>query len=305
MRLERISLLCILSLSLLTGCSANRAARATRHDDRPSIPPSHDHEYSPRTYEEEPSPAGETPSEPVPAPPAFGVSNVKSVGWLRDLTRRKDSRSCTTDCAEQEFPVGACTPLDSCTPEAACESACETPRRKTSLFPKVNCFSKIFKRKSTQACAEPDCTAPSCSSPEVACDDELFCAEEPTCTAPVNCGDIFGETKKPLKKLHRNPDRCLADPLQESDEHLIQHESADETPAPEPAPVPVPAPVESQPTPVPGVPVIPAIPPSARRVVEPPQWPRRAAPAVVIPAPKTAQADGTDGLPVVLPRNQI
>lgn len=307
MRLERISLLCILSMSVLTGCSANRAARAT-HDDSRSIPPSHDHEYSPRSYEGEESPSsGETPTEPVPAPPAFGVSNVKSVGWLRDLTKRKNSRSCTSDCAEQEFPVGACTPLESCAPETCSgESACDTPRRERARFPLADGLGRLFKRKKKVAsCVEPDCTVPACSDVELPCSDEDVCGLEPSCqapacNAPVNCGDVCGDVVKPPRKAHRSPDRCLADPLQEADEHVIEHQPAPKNTVP----VPEPAPAEST-SPVPGVPVIPTVPPSARRVVEPPQWPRRQAPAEVVPVPRAAQADGFDGLPVVMPRTRI
>ncbi len=302
MRIERISLVCFLSLSALSGCSASRAAR-TSNDDVVA-PPSHQHEYSPRMYEEDGSaPSSDSPREPVPAPPAIGVSRVKSVGWLRDLTRRKDSKSCTEDCATQEFPVGACSSIETCAPEAecVCESACETSPRKTSLFPKVGLFGKIFKHKPKQPCAEP-CTAPGCSSPEVVCEDNSVCAEQPACHAPVECGDACSDVQIPPKKRHRSPDRCLADPLQDTEEHLIEHHAPQNEPTPEP--VPEPAPVETQ-SPVPGVPVIPTVPPSARRVVEPPQWPRRAAPAEVIPVPKAVQADGMDGLPVVMPRNRI
>lgn len=300
MRIERISLVCVLSLSALSGCSANRATR-TSNDDVVA-PPSHQHEYSPGLYEDERSaPPSDSPREPVPAPPAIGVSRVKSVGWLRDLTRRKDSRSCTDDCASQEFPIGACSSIETCAPEVACESACETSPRKTSLFPKVGIFGRIFKHKSKQTCADT-CTESGCSIPEEVCEDDIACAELPACHAPIECGEACGHVQVPPKKRHRSPDRCLADPLQDTEEHLTEHQESESIPAPEPAPAPSPA--ETQ-TPVPGVPVIPTVPPSARRVVEPPQWPRRAAPAEVVPVPKAVQANGADGLPVVMPRNQI
>lgn len=302
MRIERISLVCILSLSALSGCSANRAAR-TSHDEVVA-PPVHQHEYSPGMYEGDRSaPPSDSPGEPVPAPPAIGVSRVKSVGWLRDLTRRKDSKSCTEDCANQDFPIGACSSIETCAPEpeCICESACETSPRKTSLFPRVGLLGKIFKHKSKQPCAEP-CHDPGCSSPEAVCEDDAVCVEQPACHAPVACGDACSDVQIPSKKRHRSPDRCLADPLQETEEHLIEHHTPQNEPTPEPVPEPAP---EAIPSPVPGVPVIPTVPPSARRVVEPPQWPRRAAPAEVIPGPRAVPADGMDGLPVVMPRNQI
>ncbi len=302
MRIERISLVCFLSLSALSGCSANRAARSS--DDSVVAPPSHQHEYSPGMYEDDRSaPPSDSPGEPVPAPPAIGVSRVKSVGWLRDLTRRKDPQSCTEDCAGQEFPIGACSAIETCAPESecVCETACEASPRKTSLFPRVGLFGRIFKHQSRQACADP-CTDSGCSIPEAICEDEIACAQQPACHAPIECGEACGDVQIPHKKRHRSPDRCLADPLEDTEEHLIEHPESERAPAPEPAPAP--APVEIQ-TPVPGVPVIPTVPPSARRVVEPPQWPRRTAPAEAIPVPRTPQANGADGLPVVMPRNQI
>ena len=245
MRLKRMSLFAMLSLALASGCSASRNAVTPLRDrdDHGALPPRHDHEYSPGTegsddFQNPPESNG--PLEPVPAPPAFGVSRVKSVGWIKDLgakLHRKPAAppsQCTDElsCSDQEL-VGKCSAVDPCvteskcvteTPEACCEErACDSiPPRRTSKL-------KRFHRSLPGAfpTAEPHAYRPECS-PLVAEPDtcgtlahvvpapayRVPCGEptvRPGCAAPA-CGAIEDRAV-----LHSDRKReCLADPLRDT-----------------------------------------------------------------------------------------
>ncbi|RLS78623.1 MAG: hypothetical protein DWI00_03510 [Planctomycetota bacterium] len=245
MRLKRISLFAMLSLVLASGCSASRNAITPLRDrdDHDALPPRHDHEYSPGTEDSEDfqnPPESNGPLEPVPAPPAFGVSRVKSVGWIKDLGAKFHRKpvappsECADElsCADQKL-VGKCSALDPCvtesecvteSPEACCEErACDsTPPRRTSKF-------KRFHRSLPGAFphAEPHAYKPECSPlggmpeacgtltrevPAPACG--VPCGEpavRPGCAAP-GCGTIDDRAI-----LHSEREReCLADPLRDT-----------------------------------------------------------------------------------------
>ena len=245
MRLKRISLFAMLSLALASGCSASRNAITPLRDrdDHGALPPRHDHEYSPGTEGSEDfqkPPESDGPLEPLPAPPAFGVSRVKSVGWIKDLGAKFHRKpvappsECTDDlsCADQKL-VGKCSALDSRVTESDCvtespeacseERACDTaPPRRTSKF-------KRFHRSLPGAFphAEPHAYKPECSplgaKPE-ACGTltrevpapayRVPCGEptvRPGCAAP-GCGTIDDRAI-----LHSEREReCLADPLRDT-----------------------------------------------------------------------------------------
>ena len=116
MRLERNSFIAI-TLLLMAGCSANRLARqadsvSDSADDVP-MPIRHadgydsdlgDHEYNPFPSSGDrpgpsrpPVPPPVPVHEPVPAPPAIGVSRVKSVSWLRGAGHKSASDTCGDD----------------------------------------------------------------------------------------------------------------------------------------------------------------------------------------------------------------
>lgn len=245
MRLKRIPLFAMLSLALASGCSASRNAITPLgdRDDHGALPPRHDHEYSPGTGGAEDfqkPPESDGPLEPLPAPPAFGVSRVKSVGWIKDLGAKfyrkpvAPPSECTDDlsCADQKL-VGKCSALDSRVTESDCvtespeacseEPACDTaPPRRTSKF-------KRFHRSLPGAFphAEPHAYKPECSplggKPE-ACGTltrevpapayRVPCGEpavRPGCAAP-GCGTIDDRAI-----LHSEREReCLADPLRDT-----------------------------------------------------------------------------------------
>ena len=244
MRLKRISLLAMLLLALASGCSASRNAITPLRDreDHGALPPRHDHEYSPGTDGSEDfqnPPESNGPLEPVPVPPAFGVSRVKSVGWIKDLGAKfhrkpvTPSSECKDDlsCADQKL-VGKCSALDPCvtesdcvteSPEACCEErACDsTPPRRISKFKRFHrSLPGAFPRAEPHA-YKPDCS-PLGAKPE-ACSTwtrnvpapayRAFCGEptvRPGCAAP-SCGTIEDRAI-----LHSEREReCLADPLRD------------------------------------------------------------------------------------------
>ena len=113
MRPERNSLIAI-ALLFMAGCSAHRQALQTDSvsvaTDPVPIPIRHTGEYDFRTgdHEYDPYPSSGNESDPsrtpvpppvpmqelVPAPPAIGISPVKSVSWLRGASRRSESSNC-------------------------------------------------------------------------------------------------------------------------------------------------------------------------------------------------------------------
>lgn len=147
MQLERISLVTV-TLLLLTGCSANRQARQSDAAfDEPSpvsIPMQHPHEYDtdpsdydfyPEEQESRRIPPAIPMREPVPAPPAIGISQVKSVSWLR----RTDRSACAAErCGDGQI-IGRQTQLppeyfsNSCT-EQPLTARSRTSRERLTLF---------------------------------------------------------------------------------------------------------------------------------------------------------------------------
>lgn len=245
MRLKRISVFAMLSLALASGCSASRNAVTPLRDrdDHGSLPPRHDHEYSPGTERSDDfqnPPESNTPLEPVPAPPAFGISRVKSVGWIKDLGakfHRKPAApplECTDDlsCSDQDL-LGKCSALDPCIAEADClaespEVCCEE-RACDSIPPRRISKLKRFHRSLPGAFphAEPHAYRPECSplvtkpqtcgtlAPEVPAPAYRVPCGEPVvrsgCAAP-GCGTIEDRAI-----LHSERKReCLADPLKDT-----------------------------------------------------------------------------------------
>jgi len=113
MRPERNSLIAI-ALLFMAGCSAHRQSIQTdsvsdatdpvpmplRHADEYDFHRG-DHEYDPYPSNGDTSGPSQTPvpptvpmGEPTPAPPAIGISRVKSVSWLRGAGRRFESNTC-------------------------------------------------------------------------------------------------------------------------------------------------------------------------------------------------------------------
>lgn len=146
MRLERKSLL-VCSLLLLTGCSAARHARSAASEsvtaDRVPMPSRHADEYdtggenyeyrsTPSRGDESFTPPSSVPPaplrEPVPAPPAIGVSRVKSVSWLRRHENDSARNSCGDNTNVDGCAAGNISPL----PEAYFVEGCDTPPQTTA-----------------------------------------------------------------------------------------------------------------------------------------------------------------------------
>lgn len=295
MRLKRIFLIALMSAIVAGGCSASRNAvtslrgRGAKTADEPNR---RDHEYSPSPGDGDDG-SKDIPREPVPAPPAFGISRVKSVSWLRDLGAKlnRTSEVTETDCADEAL-IGKCSPILSCTPDSECGEPATKPR-----FPAANRFRKAaiglfnkpqplpYTKECGTASSEQDPCVPNSARRALTRYLGEECGETPPkirrIKPPLNaCGNLDVQDD-----LHSGGKKeCLAEPLIESTMEsstpgLISptdsplHEYGD-------PPIPLRSPFEE----VPQVPFVPeqpkpAVEPPASRepsagFVEPPVWPR-------------------------------
>lgn len=319
MRIFRVSLVSALLLTFAIGCSANRnkATALPGSLDHGTEPPRHEHEYTPHPDRADdflnppPVPSQQQFREPVPAPPALGVSRVKSVSWLKDVGARLNRKPapCGQDCSDEQI-VGKYTAIDACTPdsdhctadcpEEFCESACEG--KTTSKPGPVDRFRKsVSKLLCRRKPGSPDqngktpCTlSENCGTPLIhEYSATTSCAPDFPSPKP-GCGsasDVDGEClKRQNRTLHngRNSE-CLADPLdgtntESDDPGLITPSNQIEDLTPEPANEtlqnsegPVPAEIPTLPIPESPVPAEPTVPESVNpssKLVEPPLWPR-------------------------------
>ncbi len=200
MRLKRILWIAVLAISIASGCSANRSSwnPLRGENDRDNIAPQREHEYEPRLYDgerelQEPSsllPSAPAPSgEPVPAPPALGVSRVKSVSWFSGLGAHLRGKETAARCVDEpSFEIGACSPIDGCTSEH--EIGCESTPRASRIRQNDcdgaesvrvgpgrsirNSLGKLFRHKRSVPCPS-ECAeangAECCDSAEVLCDE--------------------------------------------------------------------------------------------------------------------------------------
>jgi len=162
MRLERISLIAVMLL-VLTGCSANRHSRKPQTEYQPqspvSMPLRHADEYEsdPADLDNLPSDRGRRPApppipdrEPVPAPPAIGVSRVKSVSWFRAIEKKSDQNTCASERCGDGYMIGKQTKLqpeyfgESCSDHVTPECLPGQSRReKPTLFETIRNWKKI------------------------------------------------------------------------------------------------------------------------------------------------------------------
>ena len=244
MRLNRIPLFALMSVLIASGCSASRSSLKALRGGGEDVetPPSHDHEYSPAPYDGDddfrpPTPHSQ-PGEPVPAPPAIGVSRVKSVGWLKDLGEKMHPRtdSCIEDCVTDEELIGKCSSIDSCTSEAGCGTEVRVQRYRehvvhqpTDRLNPMRSLKKTWAKllhkpcpvASTDPCAsivsEPGCSVPSHVEETTVQNFQKQCGELPKASrrtmhaAEKPCRN--NETAVELRPTRRRD--CLADPLQE------------------------------------------------------------------------------------------
>ena len=242
MRLERKSLLAC-TLLLLTGCSAARHFRSAASEDvspdRVPLPVRHadeydtgeenyDYEYESRPSRDDDSmrPRSSVPPappmrEPVPAPPAVGVSRVKSVSWLRRSENNSHQMTCGDDNNGDGCTPGNVSPL----PQSYFLEGCDTPpqttvasplrdREKTNLVEVVRGWS-LKRRTPTPRqipvprnyCGEQNVAAPGCYAPG-------GCTQNTQTFPPHEAVRNSDEHSNP--KTHGPRSGNLADPLNEN-----------------------------------------------------------------------------------------
>lgn len=149
MRLKRIYLLTF-ALLVLSGCSASRKASHSdalsqehspvplpmRHADEYDSGPA-EYEFSPEERDRRPVPPPVPMREPLPAPPAIGVSRVKSVSWFKALRGKSDDDCVSEECGDP-CVIGQHSQLppdyfDSCTNQPATTPHC-AGREKLTVF---------------------------------------------------------------------------------------------------------------------------------------------------------------------------
>jgi len=343
MRFERISVFAMLAFALASGCSASRnAATSLRENDADEsaetqviVPPRHEHEFAPGTIpprdEFQDPQQNSGPREPVPAPPAQGVSRVKSVSFLKDLTQKlRPADECGEDCSDEEL-IGRCSPIEPCVPSQDSAArieryrsrvrAGEDPQRLNPMRSLKNSLGRLF-QKPPASCAASECAS------QIA--DRDFPTHVPvpqsgTAGMGPSATNLAGEaTRNSASLQHHRRSGALARRLElpDSDPGLIQPSNS--VPLPEdassanedtstaiplnPAPtnrsalpaVPVEslAPAKAVPSPTPG---------PSNQLVEPPVWPRLRGTAqepahsvsqsVVLPQPPVTQPSGIQIIP--------
>jgi len=181
----------VLAVTLLSGCAATASSRSGGDSDG-------SHSGGSGGGATQPTP---DPGPPPPAPPAYGVSYIRNVSFLRDLGwhNRSKNRDCVVDdCGENKSDCGDCVAdstcdhrflgclfgsrrcdafgeTDGCVDDAACcEEGCDSASRH-SWLDRFRCRPhswSLFRRHSKEDCGEEKC----CSA-ETACCNSDDCAE--------------------------------------------------------------------------------------------------------------------------------
>lgn len=296
----------VLAIFLLTGCATTGDRRTQNYRAAESSPPAPQQEYD--APDPEPLPQG----PPPPAPPAYGVSHVKSVGFLKVFGGRRQSCSPET-CSTG--PSSDCT--ESCCSQEDCAESCA---RKPGLLSclRDKCRLNLFKgcRKSTcveeqECCADDDCcgTSECCQTDECCatddCCSENQCCIEPECCAPTDCNECAVDWYTESQCTDdRHP--CLAERLEDPflEESVPEVEEEQELKSPVPAaPEPNLQPHAWLPSPyseisassATGGAYFPDSTNNAESIVEPPQWPGRRNVQQVITHRSIAMEKQTEG----------
>lgn len=190
----------LVSILIMAGCSANRQ---TRHPEDAYISPEpvpgrmrHADEYDfgdeqyEYEYEAAPSrsktndPAHYSPSpsmrEPAPAPPAIGISRVKSVSWLRCFDNKSSRSSCGDSFGQSGCATGSVSPLP---PDYFLEG-CTTPPRNAANPPK-QCRDKTTLVEVVRGWERRPNTRIDRVFPPRTCGEQV--ARRPGCYAPPGC----------------------------------------------------------------------------------------------------------------------
>ena len=293
MRLERNSLIAI-TLLFMAGCSANRQARQSdnvsdatdpvplpmRHaDEYDSGARDHEYEYEPALPGSDRQSPSRTPvpmGEPVPAPPAIGVSRVKSVSWLRGAGSRSRSNKCGDNAGGNGCSAGQQSHLPA---DYFTEGCITSPRSAT--IPRSRCREKTNSAEVTQGwnlgagthrpkrvqtshnCGEGWARDPGFIVPE-GCNSSVTGRKSNHLSPPAVKQYIGGVPVAPGTAPHGKHGGSLADPLKEhgwddqggtddrrsSPDEMLDLPSTPETPVDEHAPQNTPAVPVTEPMPV-------------------------------------------------------
>lgn len=297
----------LVAVTLFSGCGTTSSSR------NESYSPSSDSlsgSTSTRSARSDSGSGSSFPAPPPGAPPAYGVSHIRPIGFLTVFDKHHSkgcaTAECTTECSEacaegcdekhcgscglfsfgSRFRPGRCCDKSDCGSE--CAEGCNE-RKHRGLFRcfKLNGCSGLFGHgKCGDECAEDCCAQDSCC--DNACAEKSCCAPDSCCSDDACCDNGCGDgccqdgcsnTRQP----------CLADSMGDP----FANESA--TPAPQPEAVPAPAPpaVPDAPQPIEATPppqasfgwpftnisssstqdtYFPANDGTQRNVIEPPQW---------------------------------
>lgn len=363
MRFERNSLVTV-AILLLSGCSAGRQARQSdsvyhspdpvpvplRHADEFDSDPEH-HEYDSAPSRStspdrsvRPYPPASPTGEPVPAPPALGVSRVKSVSWFSE-NAHESNQNLTPQCGDgcsgnfSQLPSdsnaeGCVTPPTAIAPRLEC-------RERTTLVETIQGWRARAKRRraeriqrSTQCGSQPVCD-PGCFAPESCLTQELDRNSNQKSTQVIqkyfggaavgNAADAHGNLAEPLREngwedspappqQRFTPDEMLdlpstvAEPRHKSQApvspNMPQIEALPHPVSPPAAPADVKTPATSE---TPATPPIQSTPDSVKRTIQPPKWPRLIPPAasqVNLPA-ASSMIPQDPSLPMIQPGRRI
>lgn len=225
----------LLSILLMAGCSANRRAHYPNEEylsPEPVPGPLHhadEYEYGDQQYDEEynavplrgkmhdPAHSTSPPpmQEPRPAPPAIGISRVKSVSWLRRFDNRSTRNSCGDNSGEGGCATGSASPL---TPDYFVESYSPPPRaiaipqkqyrEKTTMVEGVRGWELHRRRRCTnrvfppRTCGEYVAPRPGCYAPQVFSTNT---EDHPHATRDVK-QPVSGKSSEILSETHENAD---------------------------------------------------------------------------------------------------
>jgi hypothetical protein len=191
----------VFGTTLLVGCGTTRNSR--HHSDRP-------------THSEPPALADEAPSQgpPPPAPPAYGVSFVRQVGFLQAFGGRRSpfrGRGCDAECGNR------CGERAECCGERGNDGCCDTACgekdgcssvKMRGLFGRFGDGLGLFgkKRRAAAGCSNETAEAECCDD---ACTSNVCC--DPVCgDAGCGCGYSGNERHPCLAE-------CLDDPFVEDE----------------------------------------------------------------------------------------
>ena len=200
MRIFRFAVIASLVVITVSGCAGNRKNQRSgyRHHHQPAHSNTAEQYLADPPLYSEPAPSVKGPTEPVPVPPAIGVSHVKQVSHTTTVGFGS-SAGCTTACAVE--PSCVSPPCQSACGENACVSEPTCGESSGGCLSSMGRFWGALCPKRT-GCVEESCCEtlkitcnphPLCCPPRTACVPHVECVQEycqPICTP--GCGTEAG-----------------------------------------------------------------------------------------------------------------